>query len=195
MSYLKRNGDLKMCMKLSELKELSANDLLNKAGQEDVVPVDIAQLCKDLQIITSPFDFTSIENSDEYRGLVEKKGNILGVVLAEKDDLAILYRIADTKNRKRFTIAHELAHCCLHMNPNEDLHIEFRTDEKSKDIKEIEANIFAGELLIPEKSLRTVIADKQVTEELVLLLSRFFVVSSNVMKERLKYLKIGISEE
>lgn len=187
-----RNGCVKMCMKLSELNGLSANDLLEKAGQADIVPVDVAQLCYDLQIIIKPFDFSPIENTEELKKTIMQKGNILGVVLAQDDDLAILYRQADSKNRKRFTIAHELAHCCLHMTPQEDIYIEFRMDEISSDQKEIDANIFAGELLIPENALRTIIGNQNVTNDFVVFLSDLFAVSVNVMKGRLEHLKINI---
>jgi Zn-dependent peptidase ImmA (M78 family) len=57
--------------------------------------------------------------------------------------------------RQRFTIAHEMAHLLLHAN--EDLHVDksfpigFRTEKSSLaiDDKEIEANQFAAELLMP----------------------------------------------
>lgn len=184
-----------MCMKLSELNNLTSTELLCKAGQENIVPVDVAQICLNLQIIIKPFDFSKIESSRVYKEQFVKRGNILGMVLTQEDNLAILYKKTDTKNRKRFTIAHELAHCCLHMTPHEDIHIEFRTDEKSSDPAEKEANIFAGELLIPENSLRTIIANQKVTNKLVLLLSDMFVVSTNVMKSRLEHLNIEISND
>lgn len=188
---VKKGGRKKMCMKLKELNGLSADDLLIKTGQVGVVPVDIAQMCRDLQIIIKPFDFSTIERDPDFKKLISEHGNILGIVLTNNDDLAILYREADTRNRKRFTLAHEMAHCCLHMSPHDDVHIEFRTD-KSAAKKEREANIFAGELLIPEKSLRTIIEGKEITNDFIVFLSNLFVVSVNVMIERLRYLKIKI---
>lgn len=192
VSWIDKGSIKKMCMKLSELNGLSANELLKKAGQDGIVPVDIAQLCYDLQIIIKPFDFASIESSETYRNQVISKGNILGVVLAQGDDLAILYREADTKNRKRFTLAHELAHCCLHMSPQDDIHVEFRIDGNSDEQKEVEANIFAGELLIPEDGLKSIINETKVEREIIPSLASLFAVSINVMEERLKYLKIEI---
>lgn len=182
-----------MCKKIRELKGLSTNDLLLKVGQTDVIPVDVAQMCYDLHIHIKPVDFASLENDASFKDAVSAKGNILGIVMAEGDELAILYRESDTKNRKRFTLAHELAHCCLHMLPNENLHVEFRRDEASSDPKEIEANTFAGELLIPEKALKEIIRDaSEIKSILIPMLSSLFVVSENVMKERCKKLNIQI---
>lgn len=188
-----RNGsDKNMCMKIKELNGLSANDLLLKTGQADVFPIDIAQMCKDLHIVTKPFDFSEIENSPEIKPEISKRGNILGVVLAKDNQLAILYRQSDTTNRKRFTIAHELAHCCLHMSPDEDVHIEFRFDETSESSKEINANIFAGELLIPEKIINMFATNKTISKNVMLVLCNILIVSKNVMVERLKHLGIEI---
>jgi Zn-dependent peptidase ImmA (M78 family) len=52
-------------------------------------------------------------------------------------------------SRKRFTIAHEIGHRVLHgLSPSTDTLQDLRT--WSKGSKETEANIFAGELLMPE---------------------------------------------
>ncbi len=54
--------------------------------------------------------------------------------------------------RKRFTIAHEIGHAVLH--PQVDV-VDYRSNfEKPKDRKEIEANKFAAELLMPEEYFR-----------------------------------------
>ena len=66
------------------------------------------------------------------------------------------------KNRQRFTIAHELAHLLLH--EGERVHIDrdhrgyqidLRSEESSKGTNEseIEANLFAAELLMPKQFL------------------------------------------
>jgi len=56
------------------------------------------------------------------------------------------------EGRRRFIIAHELGHFCLHKAKSAyDIAEDFRTwDEGSK---ETEANVFAGELLLPERLL------------------------------------------
>lgn len=184
-----------MCRKLIELHGLKADELLDKAKQTDLFPVDVAQICYDLGIRLMPFDFKPIEQDESMREDVQQRGEILGAVVAEEDDLAILYRQEDSKNRRRFTIAHELAHCCLHMQPNEQSHVEFRIDSQSDDSREIDANTFAGELLIPKKILLKLIGiSNSVKEEMIPNLSKMFMVSDNVMRARLKYLKIMVIE-
>jgi Zn-dependent peptidase ImmA (M78 family) len=58
-------------------------------------------------------------------------------------------------NRQRYTIAHEIAHYCLHRYYKyrfED-EIYFRSGE-SGNIEEMDANNFASEILVPEEELR-----------------------------------------
>lgn len=63
----------------------------------------------------------------------------------------------DSEPRKRFTIAHELAHYILHQN-GEINHVDYRrardyyTEEDLK--KEVQANMLAASLLMPEKVVR-----------------------------------------
>jgi Zn-dependent peptidase ImmA (M78 family) len=75
------------------------------------------------------------------------------------------------RNRRRFTIAHEIAHLVLHQQ--EDLHIDeaftiqLRSDRSSLavDEKEIEANQFAAELLMPAAWLLEDLQDRQIDLE------------------------------
>ncbi|HVN75226.1 MAG TPA: ImmA/IrrE family metallo-endopeptidase [Thermoanaerobaculaceae bacterium] len=75
------------------------------------------------------------------------------------------------RTRRRFTIAHEIAHLILHQH--EDLHIdeafviELRNDRSSMavDEKEIEANQFAAELLMPAAWLRDDLHDRRIDLE------------------------------
>lgn len=187
-----KNKDKKnMCKKLIEINNFSPESLLEISGQSEVFPVDVAQICYNLGIRLMPFDFKPIE--EEIKNEVEDKGNILGAVVVNNDDLAILYRENDTVNRRRFTIAHELGHACCHMKPIEENHIEFRTDANSSNAREIAANIFAGKLLIPEKILNRLINNsKVVSENNLRALSDLFMVSENVMRKRLEFLKIKV---
>jgi Zn-dependent peptidase ImmA (M78 family) len=67
--------------------------------------------------------------------------------------------------RKRFTIAHELGHLFLHKQDavNYDPAIMYFRDTHSSegtDTKEIEANAFAAELLMPEDEVRKLIVER-----------------------------------
>ena len=53
-------------------------------------------------------------------------GSILGAAFSNGNNLAIFYKKNESLHRKKFTIAHELAHCCLDCPNDESSHIEFR---------------------------------------------------------------------
>lgn len=181
------------CMGLAEINGMTSEEILTVTNQAGKIPIDIAQICYDLDIRVSAFDFSEMENNEKIKSQVLKRGKILGAVVTKNDDIAILYRDTDNVNRRRFTLAHELAHCCLHIDPSDPIHVEFRMDESSTNSKETDANSFAGELLIPEKSLRNIIGDVDyISKKNIEIMSTMFMVSENVMKARLEKLKIKI---
>jgi len=111
------------------------------------------------------------------------------------------------KTRQRFTIAHELGHLLLHND--EEFHIDekrplARRDEVSSqavDWREIEANQFAAELLMPknlvfESVTALVEEDDDVSiEEAIEKLARAYQVSQLAMTHRLTNLKIISSDD
>ena len=167
----------------NQLHKKSAKEILFMCDQDGAVPVDIKKILKKLDISAMPIDFSGIEKKlpEEYAGL-----KILGAMASNDDKIAIWYRSEDKEDshRMRFTIAHELAHCCLHGSRH---HLEFRIDG-DLDEDEILANTFAGELLIPEDSLKRTI-DKLFVPTLNAL-ADIFDVSVNVMRERIKFLQL-----
>lgn len=171
-----------MCEILRKLCGKTAEDLLSIYEIPMSAPIPLSLLCKRIGVAALEKDFSDIE--DKY-GLGREA--ILGAAVSFDNDLAIFYRNKDTYNRQRFTIAHELGHCCLHSKNLEINHIEFRTDDVD-DEKEKSANIFAGELLIPKKLLLDT-CDKFIIPTLSAL-AEIFQVSINVMKARLDYLGI-----
>ena len=178
--------------KLKLLRQSSPNDLLYKFDLGNVFPVDIMKLLEKLDIKVIPYDFSNLEKND-YKNQVIEKGIILGAAVHSGDRIGLFYRQDDSEKRKRFTLAHELAHCCLHMDENTPEHIEFRNDQANiNDKKEYDANIFAGELLIPEGPLRYALENLIMPK--VEILAQIFGVSLNVMKARLKYLNIDAYE-
>lgn len=109
-----------------------------------------------------------------------------------------------SKERKRFTLAHELGHFMLHMAPENDLNnfdpitdtvISFNRDD-NWDYTEMEANNFAAQLLMPSSSIKEntkkiINLDPNITKEsLVEKLADLFQVSEVAMKFRLT--KLGI---
>lgn len=192
---IESNDDLKvfnMCKKLKELNGLNPEDILNKYWNIDrnTYPIDIATILYNMRIRVLPYDFSKYDGE-------KKETRILGAMVADKTDLALLYRKGETKNRCRFTLAHELAHCCLsHLSGQTMPYIEWRHDGIVIDQCEIAANTFAGQLLVPSKELRKVLSIEypnslpQVTR-----LAEMFAVSVAVMKERLKQLEVPYIDE
>ncbi len=90
--------------------------------------------------------------------------NIVGMIAKRGDSITLLVNQADPPYRKRFTIAHELGHHFLHLledgefvDGEADLFRQPPADEKSvspERRREIQANMFAAALLMPEDAVR-----------------------------------------
>ena len=173
-----------MCKVLKSIHGKTADEILKKYGQDDSIPVNLNMLLLNIGLSALPFDFTEYENK-----IGVPKGNVLGLVVSKGDNAAIFYKQDDTLNRQRFTIAHELAHCCLGFTDGNKPHIEFRLNEYDKDEHERTADIFAGQLLIPLKKLREVYLDLAIPDSVTL--ASKFAVSINVMEARLNHLKVS----
>ncbi|WP_373033765.1 ImmA/IrrE family metallo-endopeptidase [Sulfurovum sp.] len=111
-----------------------------------------------------------------------------------------------SKERKRFTLAHELGHFMLHIAPLkdfndfqaiEDENISFNRDD-NWDYKEMEANNFAAQLLMPaqfvEKEFDQLLStiSKIKKDEVIIKLAGKFNVSKQAMEFRLKKLGVQI---
>jgi len=127
-------------------------------------------------------------------------GQLYGMVHRNSNGTAVIgVNSMDAPNRQRFTIAHEIGHLLLHKN--DDLHVDerspigLRNDRSSLavDEKEIEANQFAAELIMPaeflDKDIRRLPDDIE-AEEAVTRLARKYQVSEQAMTIRLSALKL-----
>lgn len=208
LPYPKMNEDEKMSTTLEKLKGKTSEEILSIYGEKDKYPIDIVEIAKKAGIQLGSIDFTKLEKKDSFKDIVSKRGHILGAVTFDGEAINIIYHNAlhdedddlefknlsdvDKKDkllrRQRFTIAHEIAHCCLNIDEGEP-HIEYRTDQKDyKSEKERNANIFAGELLMPKDSIEDLcgILNNKVS---LSFLADIFKVSRHVMQARLEYLK------
>lgn len=182
-TYKRKDDDI-MCEILRKLKNKTAQELLNEYNISQTPPINISLLLKKIGISEIPLDFTEIEDIMQY-----ERGDVLGAIFAKDDTLSIFYRASDTINRKRFTLAHEIAHCCLDADNLEKQHIELRSCQTANIPKEYNANIFAGELLIPEVSLKKIHNQFLIAPPLSDI-SKIFKVSTTVMAARLDYLNL-----
>lgn len=128
---------------------------------------------------------------------------VSGFLLSRGSLSAICLQASDSLERQRFTTAHELGHWCLkhHMQAGSHVHVNRgnlivergRRATEGVDPKEIEANQFAAELLMPahmvkdQVALRTTpLCDRDVSE-----LSTIFKVSELAMSIRLRNLRLS----
>ncbi len=137
------------------------------------LPIDVESICEKDRIKIKHVDFTEIEEKVNLKisGAIQKKGNAY-IILVNEDD---------SDERARFTIAHELGHCYLHMEGDpRKIVASFRLD---KSPREAAANKFAVELLMPKKLLEKEYEEMviPVTESL----AKKFKVSKQAMRARL----------
>jgi len=184
--FNKRKEVVEMC-KLSDLTGQTADGLLQKYNLGASVPVDMDKLLKGLHIVAQGIDFTPTEVTLADR--VERWGNILGAVSVKDGNVSMFYRNDDTRDSVHFTIAHELAHCCLHADKLSNGHILMRYDGYFADDEEKAANEFAGELLIPEAMIRN---DYINFSNHVIVLATSYDVPVHVMASRLKRLNLPL---
>lgn len=130
---------------------------------------------------------------------------ISGVLYKNKQgEWVILVNREDSAKRKLFTVAHELGHYFLHRDQKDEfIDGQFvntcfvRNEGKKYQDIEVEANEFAGNLIMPKAEIQAVVGDpeevEKVTEEQVLELAAQFKVSPHAMLTRLKNLNYGIT--
>lgn len=201
-----------MCDKLKKLQKLNvANNYqataenLFSATQWSSIPVDIEEILKRLEIPYGEKDFSNSEK-------ILKSNNILsmsvqGMVHIDNENIKIFYnpKFKDknaSEQKIRFTLAHELAHSILNGDKIDedggfiDL---YRTDE-AIDINteigemEYEANILAGEILLPTNVFKVIYRvlrdDGRSIADIYKSLSNIFDVSKTVVKAKIDYLQL-----
>ena len=206
-----------MCDKLKKLQKLNvANNYqataenLFSATQWSSIPVDIEEILKRLKIPYGEKDFSDSEkilNSEEILKSNNISMSIQGMVHIDNENIKIFYnpKFKDknaSEQKIRFTLAHELAHSILNGDKIDEAggFIDlYRTDE-AIDInteiggREYEANILAGEILLPTdvfKVLYRVLRDDgRSIADIYKSLSNIFDVSKTVVKAKIDYLQL-----
>lgn len=158
--------------------EKLADTLLREAHIADA-PVPIDDIVRGQGIIVRPMDLKDIS------GLVVRDGTV--TVIGVNKEHAI--------TRRRFTVAHELAHALLHegkeVRYDRDFRVDFRSGVSSLgvDVEEMEANFFAASILMPWRFLEAdpLVADLDLEEAAaaVEVLAARYKVSQHAMSIRL----------
>lgn len=157
--------------------------LLNRPGAEKPPPIDVEEVATHLGIEVVERSSFELGGSDE---------EVSGLLLRADGRTICFVNRDHHRNRKRFSLAHEIGHFLLH--PFQESYVDRRFDFRDKgspggtNLQEIEANAFAAELLMPEGLMReeipvplNVVED----EENVRSLARRFWVSPEAMTHRL----------
>ena len=147
----------------------SAEDLLNKLENVSF-PIDLELILKLLKL-----NLQKKELPDDISGILDLNKNL---VIVEK---------RHKKERQNFTIAHEIAHFCLHKNQDslfEDKMFFRGVDNNSV---EYQANNFAGELLMPKSEFMSQIRDGNNS---IVGLAEHFGVSTLAVRVRAKNLNL-----
>lgn len=174
-------------MQASKIKGL----VLSILGDSYSIPVNVAQIARrnDIRLVVD--DLTSSQLS--------------GFAYQKNDQKVIGVNNTESEERQRFTIAHELGHLFLHKNAvNYDQGgiMLFRDGHSSEgtDNKEVQANRFAAELLMPEPNLRQDLAkekafdlmtDPSLLQSFVKKMAKKYKVSEQAMSIRLTTLYFG----
>ncbi len=140
-----------------------------------------------------------------YEPFAGEQDQVSGMLFRDGGRTVIGINANEGQLRQRFTIAHEIGHLLLHKAPMyldtpAEVFMRNQRSSQSVDPKEIQANTFAAELLMPEKLVRAEAADAQAelskrsplvdTEELVERLAQKFQVSIQAMTFRLANLGV-----
>lgn len=118
--------------------------------------------------------------------LADPNLNVLGSIKFDEgmNSYLISYNSSESETRQRFTVSHELGHYILGHGTCYDTEEQFRVHNKN--VNEVDSNIFAVCLLIPEKSINAMIRIRNICS--INDLSKMFKVSMSAMKWRLKML-------
>lgn len=122
---------------------------------------------------------------------------ISGAFFAHPDvGFSILVNVEMTPGRRRFTVAHELAHALFHSDGDTPYVLSY----SKKDRRERFADAFAGELLMPTEGIRRVMEEHGISRRIddpsdVIHLQRFFNVSYYTALVRLRQSRILSNEK
>lgn len=99
------------------------------------------------------------------------EGNLSGCTVREENRATVGINSLHHVNRQRFTLAHEIGHFLLHEGKKIIIDRGFRVNLRLTatsavdDPEEIEANLFAAELLMPESLVRKDLSNKELDIE------------------------------
>ncbi|MFD7094191.1 ImmA/IrrE family metallo-endopeptidase [Streptomyces xanthophaeus] len=162
--------------------DIAARALLREFRIEEP-PINPCDLARELDILVVP------QRMDD---------DVSGMLLRKDGSCVIGVNKAHSRERQRFTVAHELGHLRLHEGRplilDTDARVNYRNSVSSMatDREEIDANRFAAALLAPEEMVRRAAQriSFRTTDDLVRALAQQFLLSEMAMTYRLMNLGI-----
>jgi Zn-dependent peptidase ImmA (M78 family) len=178
-------------------------NVLPRTRREDDFDAAVGQLLEEYRLnrIPVPVDLLAKRLGAQLR-YSPLDGELSGMIYV-KDGVPIIgVNSLHHPNRQRFTIAHELAHLCLHKDAlTKAVHVDKGFGESAlhrdsvsatgTDQSEIQANRFAAALLVPRPALEAAVGDKLIDiedETVIGALAKKFKVSTATLQYRLRYL-------
>ena len=169
-------------------EEIFGKDLIEQTEKQKKVTSG-EELLKQYSIKDFPFDVASF--ATDKLGIRIKYDNldndISGKLSKEGNNYVITVEKRHPENRQRFTIAHELAHYFLHKDLKEEFEDTVFFRGADSDTFEFQANLFAGDILMPkEEFLRQIRNGNSKIENL----AQYFGVSTLAIRVRAKQLDL-----
>lgn len=134
----------------------------------------------------------NIASKHEIKVYESQLEEISGALMKENNQWVIYINRNDSKQRQIFTIAHELGHFFLHRDEKDefiDSPFIYREETNRFAEMEIEANEFAGNLVMPEKEIRSLVDIENYDDNDVRRLANHFNVSLMALQVRLNNIK------
>lgn len=159
------------------LKKSPAEGVISKYWTDNTIPIDPIRIASKMGV--SVMAKANLETSGHY-----------DPPQAQTDDPLITYNPLESPVRQRFTIAHELGHHVLNHGVGDRV-APANFTMTSSDPKEVAANQFAAELLMPGNFVRAVVEVQKIRS--LKELAKIFNVSTAAMGYRLRELGYAIS--
>lgn len=141
--------------------------------------------------ISDPFELCSRVAADHDVRIMETDLYEMSGALRKEDGHWVIYvNRGDSQQRKLFTVAHELGHFFVHRELCDEFvdgQLISRDEQEKYAVRELEANEFAGNLIMPETQVRERVAG-DITADTLQSLAKSFGVSTLAMETRLRNL-------
>ena len=167
-------------------------DKIFKECHIDTYPINVFQIAR---LLNFEIFYGEFKEKDVYGAMWDGTAEVQ--IGNDKSRRFILLNEDDSKERKAFTVAHELGHFFLHCNDNQNFFERYHSNEKQSPYQkkiENEADFFAANLLLPAfVFLNYIDLHKNLSRrKLISQICKDFMVEKETVNKRFKELRIEI---